>query len=119
MPYYRRGSLEERFWWNVDKNGPKPSLESIQKYPEIENTICWIWTGHTIKHGYGRMKDKSIGTHLAHRIAFYLANGRWPNTTTPFILHKCDNPPCVRLEHFIEGTHPQNIKDSYDKNRGD
>lgn len=33
------------------------------------------------------------------------------------LLHKCDNPQCVRVDHLFEGTQSDNIKDMDSKGR--
>ena len=107
--------LVDRFWSNVNKNGPKPSAEAVSVYPEIAGTNCWLWTGcKNRKNGYGRIRH---GTRRdqAHRVAWFLETGEWP---TPCGLHKCDNPACVRFLHLFEGTQAQNNKDREIKGRG-
>ena len=37
-----RRPLAERFWANVQKNGPLPSTEAVAVHPEIEGQQCWI-----------------------------------------------------------------------------
>lgn len=33
------------------------------------------------------------------------------------IRHKCDNPPCVRPDHLVAGTHVENAEDMLDRGR--
>ena len=104
--------LAERFWEKVDKNGPVPA-----HVPELGP--CWIWTGHVTDDGYGQMQigsrsDDSRRKERAHRVAWYLAHGRWPS---PCGLHKCDNRKCVREGHLFEGTNAANVSDRNSKQR--
>jgi hypothetical protein len=75
---------------------------------------CWEWQGATSGKGYGRV---SVGGRKlsAHRVAWTLWNG--PITSGLFILHHCDNPPCVRPDHLFEGTHLVNMRDARSKGR--
>ena len=51
----------------------------------------------------------------AHRAAWELANGPVPNGMS--VLHRCDNPPCVRPEHLFVGTQKDNVRDMIEKGR--
>ena len=51
----------------------------------------------------------------AHRFAWYEANGPIPDGL--LVLHKCDNPPCINVEHLFLGTHADNVADMVAKGR--
>ena len=51
----------------------------------------------------------------AHRAAWELVNGAIPDGMC--VLHKCDNPPCVRVEHLFLGTVYENNTDRANKGR--
>jgi|SRR5580765_1234679 len=91
-------TAEERFWQLVDKNGP---IHPVLK------TRCWIWIGSRLDDGYGQF-NLDGQTVRAHRYSFFLAHGKWP---TLDVLHHCDNPSCVRSDHFYEGTDKDNAQD--------
>lgn len=82
---------------------------------------CWTWTG-TIdkKTGYGWFSWKHATNELAHRISWLIHTGTLPKvcgTKGPYVLHSCDNRPCVRFSHLFLGTHADNMADMVAKGR--
>ncbi len=75
---------------------------------------CWRWRGSRNSDGYGhiRIEGRTIGV---HRIAWTLTHG--PIAEGMQVLHKCDNPSCVRPSHLFLGTVKQNIQDMSAKGR--
>jgi hypothetical protein len=53
---------------------------------------------------------------LAHRVAWILTFGPIPDGL--WVLHSCDNPPCVRPDHLFLGTALANSEDRDAKGRG-
>jgi HNH endonuclease len=53
--------------------------------------------------------------HLAHRVAWELFKG--PIPPDKWVLHKCDNPKCVRPTHLFLGTAQDNTDDMLQKGR--
>lgn len=98
----RACTLRERFEAKVDRS---PGLG-----PHGE---CHLWTSPPRPAGYGQIKVDGI-PRLAHRVAFFLAHGRWPSAHA---LHTCDTPACVNTEHLFEGTDADNTADKMAKNR--
>lgn len=91
---------EMRFWEKVDKTAR-----------------CWIWTSTKNKNGYGVFSrgGRAGRMHLAPRVAWEFVNGPIPEGLE--IRHKCDNPPCVRIDHLELGTHRENISDAVSRDR--
>jgi hypothetical protein len=91
----------------------KPPSERF--WPKVHKTDgCWFWTGSRDRKGYGRININYI-PQLAHRIAWELACS--PVPAGLFVLHKCDNPPCVRPDHLYVGTHIDNMRDARERRR--
>ena len=101
---YIRGSLATRFWARVNKNGPV--------HPVLK-TRCWLWTGYTSK-GYGQFRQPDRTLLRTHRVAWFLATGKWPKYN---INHKCDNPTCIRYAHLFDGTQAEGMADMGAKGR--
>lgn len=80
-----------------------------------KTSTCWLWIGNKIKSGYGLFSIDGKRFY-AHRVSWTIENG-----TIPFgknILHRCDNPPCVRPGHLFDGTQRDNSIDMLSKKRG-
>jgi len=101
--------MAERFWEKVERREPDE---------------CWPWTASVDHRGYGKFGlspaqqlEFGLVTVQAHRMAFFLTYGRWPD---PCALHGCDNPPCcnaVNPEHIHEGTLEQNTQEMIARGR--
>lgn len=65
-------------------------------------------------HGYGQVWD---GRRMAraYRVAWEKANGPIPDGLC--VLHHCDNPACINVEHLFLGTHADNMQDKAKKGR--
>jgi DNA-binding CsgD family transcriptional regulator len=90
-------SIEARLWSQV-----------------IKTETCWVWTGHS-HHGYGTISwnNRAFQT---HRVSYELFVGPIPDGLQ--VLHRCDNPPCLRPDHLFLGTQAENIADMIAKGRG-
>lgn len=91
------GPVDERFWRKVDKSGE-----------------CWTWTGSRNHKGYGRLSTPD-GVRLTHALSWELHFGAIP--AGKWVLHRCDNPPCVNPDHLWVGTAKENTADMIAKGR--
>jgi hypothetical protein len=80
-----------------------------------KDQACWAWTGGTNGRGYGALHVAGRKV-LAHRFSYELHFGRIPPGRV--IMHRCDNPICVRPDHLKLGTQLDNIADREAKGRG-
>jgi hypothetical protein len=101
-------TVEERFWEKVEKSDG-----------------CWEWKGGKVGDGvrektrYGRFATSTTRGNvvlvLPHRFSWELHHGPIPKGL--FVLHACDNPPCVRPDHLLLGTQTANMLDASNKGR--
>lgn len=73
---------------------------------------CWYWQGAGGAYGKVRLDGRSVS---AHRLAWQLKRG--PIPAGLHVLHRCDNPRCVRPSHLFLGDHSDNMKDAARKGR--
>lgn len=76
---------------------------------------CWTWTGGRDRDGYGLLTVGSVRFRV-HRLSYILDH----DAHIPpgmLVMHRCDNPPCVRPDHLRLGTNAENTADRHAKNR--
>lgn len=76
-------------------------------------TPCWEWLAGQFNSGYGGFWFAGQQQY-AHRISYCFFVD---NPGNLFVLHRCDNPPCVNPNHLFLGTHADNMQDMCEKNR--
>jgi hypothetical protein len=92
-----------RLWWN-------PESVLIDYSKRDAETGCLIWTAVKNQAGYGLC---TLG--LAHRVSYRTWVGPIPEGL--YVLHHCDNPPCIEPTHLYAGTQADNMRDMYARDR--
>jgi len=76
--------------------------------------ICVEWPGCRTSHGYSN--PTIYGRKLpAHKWVWEQLVGPVPEGK--FVLHKCDNRPCINIRHLYIGDHDENMKDMVRRGR--
>ena len=87
-------------------------------HPE-PNSGCFLWGGPVfeLRGGYGVFTARPFGIvqQRAHRVAWKIYCG--DITRDQHVLHKCDNPLCVNIDHLWIGTQADNMRDKAMKGR--
>lgn len=97
----------------TSKNNPKIAKAIDFDYNEV--TGCWVINSHyKNKKGYSRINFISHNT-LIHRFVYESFYGEL--TSEQHVLHHCDNPSCINIEHLFVGTNKDNIDDKVRKGR--
>lgn len=98
----------------MSKSRISVSLRLAQRSQPNPDTGCIEWMGCRKDDGYGhiRVGFKMVTT---HRAAWEEARGAIPDGMC--VLHRCDNPPCINLDHLFLGTQIENIADMNAKGR--
>lgn len=99
--------FRQRFWAKVDTtpgHGPRGD--------------CWVWTASLNRPGgYGQIAVCKDGRSIplkAHVVSYEMHKGP---TNGLFVLHRCDNPPCINPAHLFLGTAKDNSQDAKSKGR--
>jgi hypothetical protein len=70
-------------------------------------TVCWQWTGHIQKNGYGTFWNGRVKIY-AHQYSYKVYKGSLPAGLEPD--HLCRNRACVNPDHLEAVTHLVNIR---------
>lgn len=81
---------------------------------KVTESGCWEFQGNRHEWGYGKIKVRRFDAR-AHVISYKLFVGEVPEGL--WVLHKCDNPPCVNPSHLFLGTVKDNVEDMIHKGR--
>lgn len=99
----------------VPTNPVPPEIRFWAKVLPVESG-CWEWQSEKDVHGYAMFNMQRKRHIRASRYAYQTFVGNIPEGL--FILHSCDNPACVRLDHLRPGTRKDNHQDMMARGRG-
>lgn len=77
---------------------------------------CLVYTGGCASRSGHRQISFKGKMRQVHRVAWTIVNGPIPDGLC--VLHSCDNPPCVNVDHLWLGTVQDNNRDRDAKGRG-
>lgn len=94
-----------------------PTIARFRRHVPVglPTDVCWPWIGATQSHGYGAFYYGTNHSVRAHRLSYMVFVGPIPEGM--YILHSCDNPPCVNPKHLRPGTHEDNMHDKKERGR--
>jgi hypothetical protein len=79
----------------------------VERYTKKNSyTGCYEWQGQLNDKGYGRIEVEAKRW-AAHRFAYTLK--RKEPAKHQQVQHKCNNPPCINVQHLTLGTNKQNV----------
>ena len=88
--------------------------QAFARYARPVPSGCIEWSGSRDSGGYGTVSVNG-SNRKAHRIALERAGFTVPDNA--FVLHSCDNPPCVNPSHLRVGSGVENAKDMTERGR--
>ncbi len=92
-----------------------PLWERITLNTVIDDvTGCHNYIGNRDSGGYGQTRDGGK-KRLVHRIVWMKNNGEITNKE--HVLHHCDNPSCINIDHLFIGDNAMNVADKVEKGR--
>ena len=107
---------------NKLKNSEIYFKQRFYKNVETNEFGCYLWTKGNYASGYGQVWFN--GKHQqAHRISYYLTNGKYPN---PICMHLCEGfysptdntyKRCINPDHLIKSTYLENNLDALKNKR--
>ena len=80
----------------------------------VKNKDCLEWIYGRACFGYGIVQSEGR-SQVAHRVSYKKYVGKIGKGL--FVLHRCDNPPCINPKHLFLGTNMDNMQDKMRKGR--
>lgn len=103
--------VDKRFSATVGMT-PKEKLDYYSSPPDEQG--CVIWKGPLGPKGYPAFGKEVMGTRLAHRVAYMVANDEALNSSTP-VHHACSVRLCVEPSHLQAITSQENTAEMLER----
>ncbi|QIG62592.1 HNH endonuclease [Sporosarcina phage Lietuvens] len=112
-------SKVKRFrYYKADSTHKKASKSKPIEYV-INGMGCHsVFSHHKDKDGYTRILRRKDGVkrmHYLHRYVYEIEVGEIPKGQV--VMHSCDNPSCINIQHLSLGTNLDNLRDMVQKGR--
>ncbi len=95
-------------------------IERLKSKAIHRDNGCIEYAGGDLKHKYGLVSitvDRIRKSVPAHRAMYMAVNDCLGLPSNIHIRHKCDNPPCMNIEHLIAGSPADNTQDCIERKR--
>lgn len=76
---------------------------------------CLEWLGSTARNGYGQVRRNGKLVTVTRLIMHFFED--FDLTSKLCVLHHCDNPRCVNIDHLYTGTVKDNVRDKVSRDR--
>ena len=112
---------DERLFYEIDVEKIVPAKKHIKRKPikyYINENGCHVCVSHSTLRGYPYIKLRYWGDRKSLtiiRFLWILRNG--PLERKIFVIHRCDNPSCINMNHTWLGTPKENTQDMIKKGR--
>lgn len=92
----------------------KSAVERFEDKYIVDPNGCWLWQASKDANSYGTFLYEGV-TQRAHRASWKMFRGTIPDGL--LVCHTCDTPSCVNPHHLFLGTHADNNRDCWSKDR--
>ncbi|MFZ6801971.1 HNH endonuclease signature motif containing protein [Undibacterium sp. Di24W] len=92
----------------------KLTLEEKLAAKSKQEGDCIVWTGAKFKSGYGMIRIDGKWRR-AHRVMYQMVHGAVADDLV--VMHSCDNPACINIQHLSAATQLANVQDMHQKGR--
>lgn len=90
--------------------GPRDLIRMLRRVRVDPHTGCWVWTGHTDRHGYGQVKLWGRA-HWVHRVFAQAFRGQFAAGEEADHGRECLNASCCNPDHVRAASKSANASD--------